>query len=234
MKVISLIKQYKWAVVAFISGPIIVNILILIPGIPFITYKSTELWLGFFGNYSGGIVGGIVAFIVAKKQVDDMKALDEEKTKLSHRPFLRIHETPHTTNNPFSMQSIITGDSNKFWTGKYDFTIENIGLGTAIDIHILPIGNLDKLNGRNDTVLVVSEKREISITIVAAEKGYGYEHTMKVLFSDLLGNGYVQDFHLIQLPPDQNFRSEINLTFSDLPKRMGKRNTYVILEESLK
>ncbi|MFF2016088.1 hypothetical protein [Paenibacillus sp. NPDC058177] len=82
------IKQYKWIIVAFVSGPVFVNVLMLIPAVPRITAGNTELWLSFFGNYSGGIIGGIVALLVTKYQIDQQKKTDHNKRLLEQLPTL--------------------------------------------------------------------------------------------------------------------------------------------------
>ncbi|WP_024634485.1 MULTISPECIES: hypothetical protein [unclassified Paenibacillus] len=87
-KLVEFIKQYKWILIAFVSGPVFVNILVLIPAIPRVTAGNTELWLSFFGNYSGGIIGGIVALLVTKYQIDQQKKVDHNKRLLEQLPTL--------------------------------------------------------------------------------------------------------------------------------------------------
>jgi len=49
---------------------------------------SEEGWLGFLANYSGGIIGGIVALLVARIQIKSHKKLESEKEFLAQLPAL--------------------------------------------------------------------------------------------------------------------------------------------------
>jgi uncharacterized membrane protein YgaE (UPF0421/DUF939 family) len=70
-----------WKIVFWsVLGPVIVNILMFIPSFG-LAATNTENWLGFFGNYSGGIVGGIVAYIIAKVQIDHEKEVRETEKR---------------------------------------------------------------------------------------------------------------------------------------------------------
>ncbi|MFP3391771.1 hypothetical protein [Brevibacillus sp. SIMBA_040] len=63
---------------AVLMVPIAVNILALIPN-PF-AIQDDNVWIGFFGNYAGGIVGAFVALIIARRQTEiALKQLDDEK-----------------------------------------------------------------------------------------------------------------------------------------------------------
>ena len=61
-------KIYVLLIITVISTPIILGLLLNIPT-GFLTIGDESSWVGFFGNYSGGIIGGIVAFVVANHQV---------------------------------------------------------------------------------------------------------------------------------------------------------------------
>jgi hypothetical protein len=72
-----LIRSYKigdvevrgitiWLIIAV---PIFINYFLLTWHAPFV-YGDANSWLGFLANYSGGIIGGIVAFFAAKIQMD--------------------------------------------------------------------------------------------------------------------------------------------------------------------
>lgn len=69
-----------------IVGPIFTNWLMSF-STPW-TLGSSETWMGFFGNYSGGIIGGIVAYIIAKYQIERNKLLEEEKEVFEQLPIL--------------------------------------------------------------------------------------------------------------------------------------------------
>ncbi len=72
-----------WKIILIsVGAPIILNVLMWIPSFG-LAATNTEGWLSFFGNYSGGIIGGIVAYIIAKSQIEHEKGerLLEEKEK---------------------------------------------------------------------------------------------------------------------------------------------------------
>lgn len=80
MKIIALI----------VFTPIILGLILNIPGGKW-TIGDESSWVGFFGNYSGGIIGGIVAFFIANSQVrQEQKARlkdkeDQERETLQKR-----------------------------------------------------------------------------------------------------------------------------------------------------
>ncbi|MBP0725948.1 hypothetical protein J5Y03_12275 [Bacillus sp. RG28] len=66
-----------------ILAPVIINFLIKIPDFGYLVGDSST-WVGFFGNYSGGIIGGIVAYIIANfqyKKEKETKEVELKKTK---------------------------------------------------------------------------------------------------------------------------------------------------------
>ncbi|NRS14937.1 hypothetical protein HP398_00630 [Brevibacillus sp. HB1.4B] len=79
------IKLKYWVVVLLV--PIIINVLVAIPN-P-LAIQVDSVWIGFFGNYAGGIVGAFVALLIARKQTeialeqlkDEKRNRDEEKMK---------------------------------------------------------------------------------------------------------------------------------------------------------
>lgn len=52
------------------------------------TIGNEESWVGFFGNYSGGIIGGIVAFIVARFQIKQQNKHEAIKNLSKELPIL--------------------------------------------------------------------------------------------------------------------------------------------------
>lgn len=74
-------------VIGAISVPIALNYLLFSWSAPGVVGDSNS-WLGFLANYSGGILGGIVAYIVAKIQIDAQKIADKKKEYLGQLPTL--------------------------------------------------------------------------------------------------------------------------------------------------
>jgi len=89
MKLRKLIKKYKMYLV--IGGLIILIIIIpIIMNFSIFKYPTErtngtrEDWMGFFSNYSGGIIGGVVAYIIAKFQIQNNnsgKTIDDKRNE---------------------------------------------------------------------------------------------------------------------------------------------------------
>lgn len=66
-------------VALIVFTPIFLGLILNIPG-GVLTIGDESSWVGFFGNYSGGIIGGIVAFFIANSQVKQ-----EQKARLKDK-----------------------------------------------------------------------------------------------------------------------------------------------------
>lgn len=81
------VKTHKWYFVtgiAIIAFPIILNYSMF-------TWRAIGVngdWSGFLGNYSGGIIGGIVALLVTKFQITQQKKMDVKNRLLKQLPTL--------------------------------------------------------------------------------------------------------------------------------------------------
>ncbi|WP_419878003.1 hypothetical protein [Brevibacillus centrosporus] len=80
-------RNYVLLVIGAISVPIALNYLLFSWSAPGVVGDSNS-WLGFLANYSGGILGGIVAYIVAKIQIDAQKIADKKKEFSGQLPTL--------------------------------------------------------------------------------------------------------------------------------------------------
>ena len=77
-KVLFNIPLKYWVTV--IAVPIGINLLVWIPNK--LAYGGGDEWMGFFGNYAGGIVGAFVAYLIAKSQTDvAIKQMQDEKAR---------------------------------------------------------------------------------------------------------------------------------------------------------
>ncbi|RIX60031.1 hypothetical protein D3P08_00090 [Paenibacillus nanensis] len=73
-------KYYKIALLTVLS-PIGIGLILNIPT-GNLTIGDEASWVGFFGNYAGGVIGGIVAYIVVNQQFkNDLLLLKEDKRK---------------------------------------------------------------------------------------------------------------------------------------------------------
>ncbi|MEJ9255748.1 hypothetical protein LAV80_21075 [Bacillus wiedmannii] len=61
--------------------PIVIHFL-SIPFGKFLTSGEVKDWLGFFGNYSGGFLGVVIAFVIARKQAVEQKEILKQQLDL--------------------------------------------------------------------------------------------------------------------------------------------------------
>ncbi|OQM47524.1 hypothetical protein B6A27_00320 [Anoxybacillus sp. UARK-01] len=79
---LSIIKNNWKSIVLVVAVPIAINYFLMTWKAPFLQGDSSD-WLGFLSNYSGGIIGGIVALKVAREQTRN----ERERIKREHRSF---------------------------------------------------------------------------------------------------------------------------------------------------
>jgi len=81
--VINFIKNNTVALIIFtlLGIPILIGIIVSIPSIQYLSTQND--WIGFWGNYSGGIIGatigGFVAYKIAKNGFEKQRQLDREE-----------------------------------------------------------------------------------------------------------------------------------------------------------
>lgn len=73
-----------WLIIAV---PMLINYLLLTWKAPFVNGDANS-WLGFLANYSGGIIGGLVAFFAAKIQMDFQREREMRQRYISQLPTL--------------------------------------------------------------------------------------------------------------------------------------------------
>ncbi|MGE7610002.1 hypothetical protein ACQKML_25985 [Peribacillus frigoritolerans] len=81
--------SFWFTLVAILCAPILLNVT-LFQFTTGLTYKGD--WLSFWGNYSGGLISAVVAYVVANSQIQKQLTLDLAKEKyskiISQLPFL--------------------------------------------------------------------------------------------------------------------------------------------------
>lgn len=99
--------------VIIIVTPILLGLLLNIPGGK-LTIGDEGSWVGFFGNYSGGIIGGLVAYVVAKQQFNqgEIKRLKINK-ELERVSLLRVRFELTKTKEEFILLSKTEEDVNE-------------------------------------------------------------------------------------------------------------------------
>lgn len=75
-----LLKKYLIYGIILILFPIAINFILFQGKFPF-AYGNGDVWLGFWGNYSGGVLSAIVAYLVANSQIQKQVQIDIEHRK---------------------------------------------------------------------------------------------------------------------------------------------------------
>ena len=83
-------KKWFWflivlGAVIFVSGPLFVQYNHWSLG-----YRGSGDWLGFWGSYFGVVPSGLIAYLVAKYQIDNNKTLEEKKKFENSLPYAQI------------------------------------------------------------------------------------------------------------------------------------------------
>jgi len=126
------------AVIFVVALPVITNILGLI-STP-ITEGNTESWISFFGSYFGGIVGGIlgalIAFGIAKYQIDKQKEYENKKAYTSQLPTLiKVQlELDVISNNLNVSKNIFLGEKDNTFPIRTDLRLSKINSEGYVDI----------------------------------------------------------------------------------------------------
>jgi hypothetical protein len=108
-------KKTKWIIaICSISAPIIINVLMAIPSFGFAVLDS-EQWLGFFGNYSGGIIGGIVAYYIANGQIKAQNEDQRQNEIESSRSYIILEEFIA----PVTLKGINTHSNSKILSNSF-------------------------------------------------------------------------------------------------------------------
>jgi hypothetical protein len=108
-------RTTKWKIVAWaLLAPIGVNILLFIPSFG-TSYGEALDWLGFFGNYSGGIIGGIVAFLIASSQIKTQNEEVEKNNIESSRSYIILEEFF----GPVNLKDVVTHQNSKILSNEY-------------------------------------------------------------------------------------------------------------------
>ncbi|MFL1998516.1 hypothetical protein VYF65_004316 [Lysinibacillus irui] len=116
-KIIKNVKKNKWVYILLTipAVPILINFLLLTWRFPGVKGNHDD-WLGFLSNYSGGIIGGIVAFVVAnhqvKKQMEEQIKNEEEVKYINQLPSIlnlifELEEMKASLINAHKMRSVL-------------------------------------------------------------------------------------------------------------------------------
>ncbi|MHA7967610.1 hypothetical protein ACX93W_26205 [Paenibacillus sp. CAU 1782] len=102
MRIIFKGLRYILLILLVTLGPVLTNALIqfsfsfpdwVVRLLPYYILSSSgdgDTWIGFFGNYSGGIIGGIFAYLIAKTQINEEKKRSEASSRVDQKNILDI------------------------------------------------------------------------------------------------------------------------------------------------
>lgn len=71
--------------------PILINYLLMTWG-AWKVYGSPDSWLGFLANYSGGIIGGVVAYYIANSQIKQELDFNRQQSIEADRSYISVQE----------------------------------------------------------------------------------------------------------------------------------------------
>lgn len=111
-------KIQKWGtvsiiVIAIILAPVIIGQLTRLP-YGHLTIGDENSWVSFFGSYTGGILGGLVAFGVAWLQINNLRkeTLENNRSYLSAATPVRVFFSEEKINRREKHRIIVTDDSS--------------------------------------------------------------------------------------------------------------------------
>jgi hypothetical protein len=88
-------------------------------------YGSADSWLGFLANYSGGIIGGLVAYWIANSQIKQELDFNRQQSIEADRSFVSVQEFKGQFRLPnvqtsFKSRIMLTSDYDNYIKGKTD------------------------------------------------------------------------------------------------------------------
>lgn len=179
---------------------------------------NSEEWIGFFGSFSGGILGGVITQIgiiymldYFNNRYENEKKTTEEKERRLMMPYIEFkegHEHQHTCYkfrlvDKYHYKNLNTSLEDVI---EYTFNLNvcNIGLGTAVNIRLM----------KNDSYIIEegaifnlqkSETCNIQISLLTDKELLQDVYEISFLFDDLLGNVYKE---IILITADQHLNSK--------------------------
>lgn len=126
--VLEFLKENVWKLTLFSLGIILIPIFIgLILNIPLgrFTIGTEDSWVSFHGGYIGGITGGIVAYFIAKLQIDEMRA--EQKAALDdnyRKVYLKIENYLEKTEPLLNGQGSVVNTMLLHLDSEYNASVE--------------------------------------------------------------------------------------------------------------
>lgn len=210
-----------YLIIGIVVIPIILSQIIRLPFGKW-TIGDENAWVGFLGSYIGAIVSIAVTYIIFLRTLKNDREKHEEQKSLTIRPYLAVKHLDeenegddqaidvtfflHDSNGPLNMRCC-------------RFQIENVGLGTAVDINFPFFHGCDENREQTNLVCKISEKHIVEIHAQFPKtKGLGTEFCT-VTYSDLLGNDYYQHISMDNLNPDKYGITRMQVRHTSVPAK---------------
>ncbi|WP_230136467.1 hypothetical protein, partial [Peribacillus frigoritolerans] len=228
--------SFWFTLVAILCAPILLNVT-LFQFTTGLTYKGD--WLSFWGNYSGGLISAVVAYVVANSQIQKQLTLDLAKEKYSKM----VSQLPSLVRIQIELNTYIEEISSvKADKDYFLFTNSNLSTGEYVieygEIDLKVIGRkyeIVEFNSDNYKLLESVENDELHIELINCFRFYN-EFSKAISFDITL---IVKKLNEIIEVQTQNTSIDTNLTNSanrlhlDMEKYFKKKeNAWNKLQEN--
>lgn len=205
----SFFSDWKIVVILILIAPIIINFIII--SSLNITIAQNNDWIGFWGGYSGGVITllGVWYTINYYKQKDIVQTKKEKNQKiLSVKPYFTVVETDEPLKNDYTIH--FTDFNSKTYMRSCQFIIENVGLGTAVNVSFSGLSMYESDENQFSFTIATRDKKTIRLMINNPTIN-SIEKTLHLIisFSDLFGNSYKQN---ICIKVDKQLKMQIQGT----------------------
>ena len=168
--------------------------------------SDSSSWVGFFGGYAGAIIGGLIAGGLTLGGViltlNSNKNQSKDDKRISVIPYLRYDLLGLNDDFNSNVEKVPEVFLIEPFTSnpkcKNLISVENLGLGTAIDFNIVKIANIDNYFGDNH-LIKAGEKVHLYIEIdYKAFNKIEHRQIIKIFlkYKDILGNTYEQEIDI--------------------------------------
>lgn len=154
-------------------------------------------WIGFYGSYMGGLATLLGIWLTLgyyrNKDLEDGRR-ESDKTKLSIRPYFKVTNVTDFQNVEYhtvQFKSAEPYDIMKDVSCKFE--IQNVGLGTAVDITFTRLYTYEKTVLAPTLTIQVGAKDYIEVTANGNISNFSGNTFLTVNYADLMGNRYEQD-----------------------------------------
>ncbi|RJE87679.1 hypothetical protein D3P07_15335 [Paenibacillus sp. 1011MAR3C5] len=200
------IFKKKWYLFMLpIIFPIIVSQFIRLPFGNW-TIGGEDSWVSFFGSYLGGIIGGLITLYVFKKTIDNQSEIEkrlrseqEELRKLSIRPYFTARIVHSIDHNEYVFETAYLPLTEEIFEAAEDISfikLENVGMGNAVGIKFYADAGYYMEMGLDPVALKVGGSMVVHLNVLGKLDGDIF--TMKLRYTDLLGNPYNQVIKLLK------------------------------------